>query len=196
MTSELEIKLINRLQNSDVKAFDHLFRKYSRNLYRFAFSLLKNKDDAEGIVQEVFLRIWNRRADIDSTRSFKSYLFTISYNLIIDELRLRLKEKKYIHHLEKFFNTEETITENEAGYNLLKSQIEEVMEKLPDRRKMIYKLSRVEGLSNKEISEKLNISVKTVENQINLAIKFLKLRLGKDILAAALFISLFGYDCF
>ena len=192
MTSGLEIKLINRLQNSDVKAFDLLFRKYSRNLYHFAFSLLKNQEDAEGIVQEVFLRIWNRRVDIDSTRSFKSYLFTISYNLIIDELRLRLKEKKYIHHLEKFFNTEEIITENEAGYNLLKSQIEQVMEKLPDKRKMIYKLSRVEGLSNKEISEKLNISVKTVENQINLAIKFLKLRLGKDILAAALFISVFG----
>ena len=192
MTSQLEIKLISRLRNSDVKAFDQLFRNYSRNLFRFAFSLLKNKDDAEGIVQEVFLRVWNKRADIDSNRSFKSWLFTISYNLIIDELRLRLKEKEYINHLEKFFNTQDIITENEADYNLLKSQIDEVMEKLPDKRKMIYRLSRVEGLSNKEISEKLSISVKTVENQINLAIKFLKFSLGKDLLAATLFISLFG----
>ena len=192
MTSQLEIKLISRLRNSDVKAFDQLFRNYSRNLFRFAFSLLKNKDDAEGIVQEVFLRVWNKRADIDSNRSFKSWLFTISYNLIIDELRLRLKEKEYINHLEKFFNTQDIIAENEADYNLLKTQIDEVMEKLPDKRKMIYRLSRVEGLSNKEISEKLSISVKTVENQINLAIKFLKFSLGKDLLAATLFISLFG----
>ena len=192
MTSQLEIKLISRLRNSDVKAFDQLFRNYSRNLYRFAFSLLKNKDDAEGIVQEVFLRVWNKRADIDSNRSFKSWLFTISYNLIIDELRLRLKEKEYLNHLEKFFNTQDIITENEADYNLLKTQIDEVMEKLPDKRKVIYRLSRVEGLSNKEIAEKLNLSVKTVENQINLALKFLKFSLGKDLLAATLFISLFG----
>jgi len=192
MTSKLEIKLISRLQNNDVKAFDHLFRCYSRNLYRFAFSLLKNKDDAEGIVQEVFLRVWNKRADIDSTRSFKSYLFTISYHLIIDQLRLRLKEKEYLIHLEKFFNTEVTNARNEADYNLLKSQIEEVVEKLPEKRKRIYKLSREEGLSHKEISETLHISVKTVENQINLALKYLKCSLGENILAVALFVSLFG----
>ncbi len=192
MTSAHEIKLIARLQNDEVKAFDHLFQVYSRNLYRFAFSLLKNKEDAEGIVQEVFLRVWNRRAGIDSTRSFKSYLFTISYNLIIDELRLRMKEKEYIHHLEKFFATEEIIANSEADYNLLKSQIDEMVAKLPDKRKQIYKLSREEGLSYKEISEKLHISVKTVENQINLAIKFLKYSLGKDIVAVGLFVTLFG----
>jgi RNA polymerase sigma-70 factor (ECF subfamily) len=192
MPSDLEIKILSQLRNDDVKAFDRLFHIYSRRLYRFAFSLLKNREDSEGIVQEVFLRVWNKRAGIDSTKSFKSYLFTISYHLIMDQLRLRSKERSYLTHLEKFFNVEELALEQEADYNLLKSQINEVVEELPEKRKQIYRLSREEGLSHREISEKLNISVKTIENQITLALKHLKHRLGHELLGAMLFISLFG----
>ena len=192
MPSEIEIKLLSQLRNDDVKAFDRLFHIYSRRLYRFAFSILKNREDSEGIVQEVFLRVWDKRAGIDSSKSFKSYLFTISYNLIMDELQLRLKKKTYLSHLEKFFNSEGITYEQEADYNLLKSQIDEVVEELPEKRKQIYQLSRNEGLSNKEIAKKLNITVKTVENQITLAIRHLKNRLGKELLAMMLFISLFG----
>ena len=192
MPSENEIKLISQLQKDDVKAFDRLFHIYSRRLYRFAFSLLKNREDSEGIVQEVFLRVWDKRAGIDSSKSFKSYLFTISYHLIMDQLRLRLKEKTYQSHLEKFFNAEELTLEQEADYNLLKSQIDEVVEELPEKRKQIYRLSREEGLSHREISEKLNISVKTIENQITLALKHIKSRLGHELLGVMLFISLFG----
>ena len=191
MPSEIEIKLLSQLRNDDVKAFDRLFHIYSRRLYRFAFSILKNREDSEGIVQEVFLRVWDKRAGIDSSKSFKSYLFTISYNLIMDELQLRLKKKAYLIHLEKFFHVDEITSEQEADYNLLKSQIDEVVEELPEKRKQVYKLSREEGLSHKDISEKLNISVKTVENQITLAIKHLKSRLGRELLAVLLFVSLF-----
>ena len=192
MPSELEIKLLNRLRNDDVKAFDSLFQIYSKRLYRFAFSLLKNREDSEGIVQEVFLRVWRKRADIDSTRSFKSFLFTISYNLIMDELRLRLKQKEYLNSLEKFFDLEEIDSGHDADYNLMKSQIDSLVDELPEKRKHIYLLSREKGLSHKEIAEKLNISVKTVENQINLALRFLKNRLGKELISALLFVSLFG----
>lgn len=192
MPSELEIKLVSRLRNDDVKAFDSLFQIYSKRLYRFAFSLLKNREDSEGIVQEVFLRVWSKRADIDSTRSFKSYLFTISYNLIMDELRLRLKQKDYLSNLDNFFDIEEINSGHEADYNLLKSQIDNLVDELPEKRKQIYLLSREKGLSHKEIAGKLNLSVKTVENQINLALRFLKSRLGKELLSVLLFVSLFG----
>lgn len=161
MPSEIEKKLVSQLRDDDVQAFDSLFHTYNRRLYRFAFSILKNKEDAEGIVQEVFLRIWDKRAGIDSSKSFKSYLFTISYNLIMDELRLRLKEKANLSHPEKFFNIEELTSAQEADYNLLKSWVDEAVEELPEKRKQIYKLSREEGLSHKEISEKFNIMLKT-----------------------------------
>ena len=192
MPSELEIKLISRLQKDNVNAFDGLFRIYSRRLYRFAFSLLKNNEDAEGIVQETFLRVWNKRSSIDTTKSFKSWLFTISYHLIMDELRLRLKEKEYLQHLEKYFETEHVNSEHQTDYNIIKDQIDKIVEELPEKRKKIYKLSREKGLSHKEISQQLNITVKTVENQINLALRQMKNRLGRDMIGVMLFISLFG----
>ena len=163
MPSELEIKLVSRLRSDYVRAFDGLYRIYSGRLYRFAFSLLKNTEDAEGIVQETFLRVWEKRDNIDTTRSFKSWLFTISYHLIIDKLRLRLKEKEYLSQLDRYFNISELTSDQEADYNILKSQIDKIVEDLPEKRKFIYKLSREKGLSHKEISEQLNISVKTVD---------------------------------
>ncbi len=191
MPTELEIKLVSRLRNGNVDAFDRLFGIYSSKLYRFAFSLLKNKEDAEEIVQQVFLKVWEKRSNIDTTKSFKSYLFTISYNLIMDELRIRLRQKEYLKYLENFFDPDSLKSDQKAEYNILKSQIDQIIEELPERRKLIYKLSREKGLSHKEISEQLNISVKTVENQINLTLNIIKKHLGKNLLLVLLFVSLF-----
>ena len=178
MPSKLEIELISKLRNDDILAFDRLFHTYSKRLYRFAFSILKNNEDSEGIVQEAFLRIWYNRKNIDSSKSFKSYLFAITHNLIIDQLRNRLKEREFRSYLEKRFETGTLTVENEVDYNILKSEVDRAVEELPEKRKQIYKLSRKEGLSHKEISEQLNISVKTVENQITLALKYLKDQVG------------------
>ncbi len=192
MASESEIELIKLLQNDDCNAFDRLFLLYGDKLYRFAFSLLKNHEDAENIVQEVFLRIWYNRAKIDTSRSFKSFLFTVAYNLIIDELRLRLKDRNYLKHLEKFFNVSDLNTQHNTDYNLLRFQVYNVVKELPEKRRMVYLLSRESGYSNKEIAAKLGISLKTVENQINLANKYLKIKLGKELLIFLLYLSLFG----
>ena len=188
----MEKEIVYKMQRGDIKAFERLYHKYSTKLYRFAFSLLKNKEDAEGIVQDVFLSVWNKRQEISTEKSFKSYLFTISYNLIIDLLRKRLKEKEYLSHLEKFFHAVTLTPEQEADYSFVKSHIEKAVEELPEKRKKIYKLSRVNGLSHKEIAEQLHISPKTVENQITLALKHLKNRLGTEMLPVLLYLFLFG----
>ena len=180
------------MQCGDIKAFERLYNTYSSKLYNFAFSLLKNKEDAEGIVQEVFLSVWSKRHEISTEKSFKSYLFTISFNRSIDLLRKRLKEKDYLRHLEKFFHISTITPEQEVDYSIVKSQIDIAVEELPEKRKRIYRLSRDKGLSQKEISEQLNISVKTVENQITLALKHIKNHLGEEILPVLLFLFLFG----
>ena len=190
MPSKLDIDLISKLCHDDVKAFDKLYDIYSNKLYRFAFSLLKNNEDSEGIVQETFLRIWTNRKGLDPSKSFKSYIFAICYNLIIDKLRKGLKEKEFLNNLGKYFNVGTVSVENEVDYNIIKSQIDELVEELPKKRKVIYKLSREKGLSHKEISEHLNISVKTVENQINLALRFLKERLDYKNITILLFVLL------
>lgn len=184
--------LVQQIKNNEVKAFDALFHKYSEKLFRFSFSLLKNEEDSKGIVQETFLRIWRKRKEIDSTKSFKSFLFSISYNLVVDQLRLRLKDQEYRKFLVTYFESEKFELSNNLDYNKIVEQIRHAVEELPAKRQQIYTLSREVGLSNKEIAQRMGITVKTVENQITLALKHLKQSLGKDVIPIVLFLSLFA----
>lgn len=188
---ENEKKLVEQLSNNDLKAFDQLYNLYSQKLYRFSFSMLKNVEDSKEIVQEVFFRVWNKRQDINTSKSFKSFLFTISYNLIVDQLRLKLKENEYRNFLKKYFDSNSVSQSNLTDFETISKQVELAVEELPGKRKQIYTLSRKNGLSHKEIAGQLGITVKTVENQISLALKHIKLKLGKDILLALLFLNLF-----
>jgi len=183
--------LVAKLADNEVEAFDALFNKYKEKLYRFAFSLLKNHEDAKEIVQESFVRIWEHRSKIDSSKSFKSFLFKISYNLIISQLRVRLKDSEYRKFLVSFFESESVGFDTRIDYETIREKVNHVIEELPAKRKQIFILSREAGLSNKEIAEKLNISVKTVENQIGLSISYIRKRLGKEFIATLLFISIF-----
>jgi len=192
LTNKDEKLLVSQLRNNDVKSFDILFENYSSKLYRFSFSLLKNHEDSKEIVQETFFRVWDKRREIDSSKSFKSFLFTISYHLIIDQLRLKLKDQEYRSFLKEYFKTEELQIISEPDFESLNRQIVTVIEELPSKRKQIFTMSREQGLSHKEIAGQLNISVKTVENQINLALKLIKSRLGNDIFPVLLFLSLFS----
>jgi RNA polymerase sigma-70 factor (family 1) len=184
--------LVTKLRNNDVEAFDFLYHQYSNKLFRFAFSLLKNEEDACEIVQETFFRIWEKRNKIDSSKSFKSFLFSVSYHLIIDQLREKLKDQEFRNSLEKHFNKQVNLQENRIDYNTLEIEITKAVDELPEKRKHIYRLSREHGFSHKEIAGQLGVKPKTVENQINLALKHIKTRLGKDILPVLLFISLYG----
>lgn len=183
--------LVAEFLKGNVKSFDLLYEKYSERLYGFAFKLLKNKEDALDIVQEAFLRIWQRRIELDEDKSFKSFLFTISYNIIMDQLRKRLNDHNYFEFLKKNFKIEQVIIENAADFNILEKKIQYFIGELPLRRQEIYRLSREKGLSNKKTAEYLNISVKTVETQINLAMTFLKSKISDGRLPAILFFALF-----
>jgi RNA polymerase sigma-70 factor (family 1) len=185
--NHIEKKLIVKLRKGESRAFDEIFNLYSRRVYLFAYSFLKNKQDSEGIVQEVFLRVWKNRKKIDEYYSLKAFLFTISYNLIIEKFRERVKDLKYKKFLEKnaiHFGYE---TDKKIEYSDLNESYKNVVEHLPERRKTIYKMHRFEGFSYREIAKKLHISTKTVENQMTSALKFIRERLGPETLAVVLF---------
>ena len=182
---------IIELKKGSFSAFDHIFSSYKARLYAFAVGYLKVSEDAQELVQEVFVKVWENREMLDETRSFNSYLFTISKNTILNYFRKKANEQSYIDSIKQNTHLTYNTAEKELEYEELLNKANIVIELLPRRQKEVYRLSRDMGLSNEEIAQKLNISKKTVENQITLAMKFLRKQLGHEKLYVLLFISLF-----
>ena len=190
-TKNTDILLITSLKKGDITSFDKLFAKYSEKLYLFAIRYLKKQEDAEGLVQDVFIKVWEKRIELKEDLSFKSFLFTIAYNTIIDHFRKCSKEKECLEYFRKTLDFYDNEVEKKAEYSELEELALKSIEKLPPKRKLIYQLSRQEELTNREIAERLKISIKTVEYHISLAIKFLKEQLEKELLSSVLFFFLF-----
>ena len=190
LTMKTEKEIIEELKGGVASAFDHLYGAYSHKLYYFSLSILKSKEDAAEVVQNTYLKIWEKRKSIDSSHSFKSFLFTVAYHVAIDLLRERLRERKYreniLTEVSSNYNLEEAL-----GFGDLLKHVEHIVNQLPARKHEIYHLSRVDHLSYNEIAGQLNISVKTVENSLNYTMNFIKNRLGKDSLVFLLYAALF-----
>ena len=185
-----EQELVEGVKEGIAHAFDRLYEVYSCRLYNFALSILKSNQDAEEVVQNTFFKIWEKRHTLNSNHAFKSFMFAIAYNVTVDMLRERLKEKKYRENILvkaiANYNMEETIE-----FGDLLEQVDKIVNELPQRKNEIYHLSRIDHLSYDQIAEKLNISVKTVENSINFSMNFIKSRLGKDSLLIIIYTALF-----
>lgn len=175
-----------------MKAFDAIYNKYCHKLHGFVFRYLKQKEDAEGIVQEVFIKIWESRSKINTYSSFESFLFTIAYNATISLLRKRMSESKSKVYLKTFqeLSSGDSIID-ELHYKDLDHKFQTLLEQLSPRQKEIYRLSREEGLSHKDIAAKLDISENTVKNHMVTSLKFLRARFGNSLPISVLFLSLF-----
>jgi RNA polymerase sigma-70 factor (ECF subfamily) len=189
---KLEIDVFERLKKGDVLAFDAVYAKYCRRLFGFVLKYVKQKDDAEEIVQEVFVKIWESRHKIDVFSSFDSFLFTIAYNSTISLLRKRVTEKKYVDFLisqqQEYIVNDSSV---EIQFNELNDKVQLLLNELTPRQKEIFQLSRVEGLTHEEIAKKLNISANTVKNHMVTVLSFLRKSLDNNLLINLLFISLF-----
>ena len=188
-TLKNESLLVHNLAKGNLLAFNTLYKEYSGRLYRFALGYLKSKDEAEELVQEVFTIIWEKRKDLKKELSFKSFLFTIAFNII----RKHFRTKTY---LADYLKTEmgdnlDMQTSQKITYDSLHQFITELVNQLPARRKEIFIKSRFNGLTIKEISEEMNISHKTVENQLTDALKFIRINLNRESLPVLLFFVLF-----
>lgn len=188
-TNNNESLLVHNLSKGNLLAFNTLFKEYSARLYRFAYGYLKSEPEAEELVQEVFTIIWEKRADLKAELSFKSFLFTIAFNIIRKHFRTKAYLSEYfktgINH-EMDMQTSQKIT-----YDSLHQYLTELVNQMPERRKEIFIKSRFEGLNIKEIAEKLNISHKTVENQLTEALKFIRTNLNRESIPVILFFALF-----
>lgn len=169
----IESELLRKLAQGDEAAFTSIYYQYWKLLFSVAANKLDNFADAEEVVQEVFADLWKRREEINIRQSLKSYLaaavkFQV-YNLMYKKHRQRLHEQAMQQHTS-------TTSPIEEQYDLktLQEQLQQTAALLPERCKLVYELSREKGLSNKEIAQTLDISEKTVENQMTKALKQLR----------------------
>ncbi|WP_165699432.1 RNA polymerase sigma-70 factor [Hymenobacter jejuensis] len=161
-----------RLRAGDDQAFDLLFQQFAPGLCRFAFQHLKSHAEAEEIVQECFLKLWQRRHQLEENTIFKGYLYQAAYHGILNQLR----RQQYWAFEDIAPNTlfAEASTIDSIEYQELEKLYKAALEQLPPKRRQIFTLSRQEGLSYTKIAQTLNISVKSVETQMAHALKFLR----------------------
>lgn len=168
-----DITLIRALKNEDSKAYAFLLNNYHHKLCVYAFSFTNDHDASEDIVQNVFIQIWKKRKKLKDNFSVKNYLYKSVYNEYIDQHRKQKSistiEKKYIDGLNTIVESDD-----ENHLNKLIEITKKEIENLPPKCKETFLLSRKEGLTNIEIAEYLNISIKGVESNISRAFSILR----------------------
>jgi len=169
-----ERKLLKQLESGDKNAINALYARYSSRLYRFAFGYLKSEEDARDIVQEVFVRLWCKREALKEETNLEAFLFTVAKNTIISVFRKKISEKEYLEQLRFLVVRNSSDTEKQVDYALLNEKVRELIHTLPEQRQRIYLLSKEKGYSNKTIANELQISLKTVEDHLTKARKYLK----------------------
>ena len=182
---------VKNLKQGDAKAFDSLFNKYSQRLYNFSIKYLKSTEEAEEVVQEVFLYIWEKKDGLKPDNSFNAYIFTIAYNIIKKYFIKKSKENAIKDDLIYTLLKQENNLDQMIDYKFLLEKVESIINSLPNRRREIFIKRKYHGLSVKQIADDLGISPNTVENQLASAQKQIQNALQKEKLAGLLFFMLF-----
>ncbi|MCB0733713.1 MAG: RNA polymerase sigma-70 factor [Bacteroidetes bacterium] len=168
--------IVHQLLQRDERAFELVFRTYYAELCRFANKYLKSESESEELVQDLFCKLWQKLETISIQSSLKSYLYTAVRNAAFNHLKHRLVQQQHelhVRHQADYFETTAHLEVSE-----LSQQIQQAIDRLPDRCKEVFQLSRNEGLKYREIAEHMDISVKTVEAQMGKALSVLREELG------------------
>tara|TARA_B100000609_G_C17190659_1_gene422282 strand:+ start:634 stop:1200 length:567 start_codon:yes stop_codon:yes gene_type:complete len=182
--------LISQLIKGNKEAFKSVYDTYKKRIYGFCINNGQSKEDAKDVLQEVFIRIWTQRSQLQEKVKLESYLFSIARNVIVDKYRAMLK-KKVADEYQIYLMTPTNNTENDVYFGELKQEIEKTFESMPEMRKLVFQMSRFKGYSNKEISEELGISLRTVESHISKALQAFRNDLGQSSAVISFFILLF-----
>jgi len=189
--AEEEHKLIKNLIKGDADSFDDIFRRYHERIYAFSLVNLKNKEDSEGVVQEVFLNLWKDRTKLKEVKNLNAWVFKISFNVIRRRFRSVARERQQLRNYTEATLSDDGALDKDVEYNDLLAKADKIIDKLPNRQRTIWHMSKREGFSNTEISNKLNITKKTVENHLTRAKTFLKKSFIEDGILSILFFWLF-----
>lgn len=161
-------------EKGDASSFNYLYAQWSGKLYHFVLRISHGDNYlAEEMVQSVFIKVWEKRSELDAEKSFGAWLYTIAKNQLLNIYQRRMSEFLYRNERERTSGVD-NVTEKEVEYHFLDEYIHSLVEQLPAARREIFLLSRFQFLSNKEIAEKLHLSENTVESQLTKATSFIR----------------------
>ncbi len=176
-SQKTDIELVTLLSLSDEEAFTEIYNRYWRKLFTLAANRIKNLEEAEEIIQDIFTSLWNRRAKLNLNSELASYLAVSVKYRVIKVMDRYYKMQSYVDAM----LTQELVddsTQQFLALDELQQELAKYIKRLPDRCKLVFQLSREEGYSQKQIAQELGISEKTVEAHLGKAFKTLRSKLA------------------
>lgn len=170
-------ELVHLLQSGNEAAFTELYNRYWDKLFAIAAHKLQNLAEAEEVVQDIYLELWNRRAGLQITTSLPAYLSTAVKFKVINILALRHRRLRYQEHAVQSAAAGDLSTEQWLRFGELQSRLAALVNELPDKCRLVFRLSREEGLSHKEIAATIGVAEKTVEAHLSRALRTLRTQL-------------------
>ena len=169
-------RIVQEIREGNEKSFRQVFHAYYEGLCQYAFTLIKDMDDAEDVVQSMFLKIWEKRQTLIITRTIKAYLYKAVYHQCLNHfdhrsVRVKFQERKAVEHVPE-------VQHPEVFPNELEERIVAAINSLPKQCRTIFMMSRYQEMKYVEIAKELDISVNTIENQISKALRMLRERIN------------------
>ncbi|BAV07361.1 RNA polymerase sigma-70 factor, ECF subfamily [Filimonas lacunae] len=167
-------ELLERVAAGDNAAFTELFNQYWDNIYSVALVLTKSEAMAEDVVQEIFLKIWNKRQELTAVTRFDNYLFILARNHIFSDFKKLRIRKEHAERLQHYFSGYEFTPEDQLMEKEVSAILEAAVAGLSAQQQQVYRLNREQGLTYEQIAEELGISVHTVRNHMVRALKHIR----------------------
>lgn len=190
----IELQLLSEMREGSEAAFEAIFDSYKDKVYAFSYRILKSKDLADDIVIEVFTKIWEKRARIEPSLAFQSYLFTITKNHIINLLNKASLDSKIQGQLITSVNYYRSSTEEEVIYNEYLTIAEQAISQMPKQRRRVFQLKSEQGLTYDQIALKLGISKNTVKSHLLAATAYLRSVINMDPDKSTTLLLLLSYN--
>ena len=166
------------LSKRDEAAFEQVFKTYYKNLHAYAFTMLKDEAEAEEMVQQVFFKLWERSDHLSFSGSIAAYLYRAVHNESLNFLKHQKVKTSHQLHVAYSMKNKSEQSQPKMLRNELENKLREALNDLPEQCRTVFQLSRFEDMKYKEIADKLEISVKTVENHMGKALKILRTKLA------------------
>jgi RNA polymerase sigma-70 factor (ECF subfamily) len=187
-SSHKDQELLDAIRRDDEAAFAELFKRYSKPVYKMAYSRIRSKETAEEIVQNLFISFWEKR-HILSIHNILSYFYIAVKHKVLNIIEAQIVQKKYWDYYKTFIPSEENLTERIVEFNDLLEAIEKRIDHLPEKSKQVFKLNHLEGRSVAEIASSLNLSKKAIQYHLTRSLKELRLHLKDFIISVVITLS-------